>query len=165
LSSESPALEKLNLQHVREVVLARHFSGPLPPPEVLERYEQTLPNAAERIFRLWEEEVGHRRKLEQDQAEDRRRLQDARVQNRLRTQTYALVLALSVLLATVFFISKGHDAAGTTVLLVEVVALAALFLGGQISKGHRRKTDHEPDGQPQSPADEPPSGTDTESAE
>ena len=144
--SQGPELEKLNLQQVREVVLTRHFSGPLPPPEALERYEQVLPNAAERIFRLWEDEVEHRRNLEQTQAEDRRRLQEAQVRNRLRTQTYALILALSVLLATVFFISEGHDAAGTTVLLVEVVALAALFIGGRTGKLRNRKVDREPNG-------------------
>ncbi len=157
-SSEGPDLETLNLQQVREVVLTRHFSGPLPSPEALERYEQVLPNAAERIFRLWEDEVAHRRDLEQAQAQDWRRHQDAQVRNRLRTQTYALILALSVLLATVYFISAGHDAAGTTVLLVEVVALAALFIGGRTSKF--RKVDREPNGQAQTPAEQIQSGGD-----
>lgn len=40
------------------------YSGPLPVPEHLARYEQILPGAAERIFKMAEEQSVHRRALE-----------------------------------------------------------------------------------------------------
>jgi uncharacterized membrane protein len=39
-------------------------SGPLPHPEILCRYEETLPGSAERVFRQFEIEAEHRRSLE-----------------------------------------------------------------------------------------------------
>src|SRR5213592_1328991 len=40
------------------------FSGPLPPPEVLTKYNEAVPNAAERILVLAERQAEHRQKLE-----------------------------------------------------------------------------------------------------
>ena len=40
------------------------FSGPVPPPEVIEKYERILPGAAERIFTNWEKQTEHRHNLE-----------------------------------------------------------------------------------------------------
>ncbi len=41
------------------------FEGPLPPPDLLKQYEQTLPGIAERIVRMAEEEQAHRHTLAQ----------------------------------------------------------------------------------------------------
>ena len=43
-----------------------HFSGPLPPPEMLARYEETVPGAAERIIVITEEQHRHRMSVEID---------------------------------------------------------------------------------------------------
>ena len=40
------------------------FSGPLPPPGVLEGYERVLPGSAERIFTMAEKQLEHRLHLE-----------------------------------------------------------------------------------------------------
>ena len=40
------------------------FSGPLPPPGVLESYEKVLPGSAERIFTMAEKQIEHRMYLE-----------------------------------------------------------------------------------------------------
>lgn len=40
------------------------FQGPLPPPEILARFDQIVPGAAERIIRLAETEVAHRQEQE-----------------------------------------------------------------------------------------------------
>lgn len=49
------------MQVVRQEV---QFSGPLPPPEILEKYDRVLPGAAERIFVMAEQQAQHRRQLE-----------------------------------------------------------------------------------------------------
>jgi uncharacterized membrane protein len=40
------------------------FIGPIPPPEVLAKYNEALPNAAERIMAMAESQLGHRQDLE-----------------------------------------------------------------------------------------------------
>src|SRR4051812_46608438 len=56
---------------------AQSFSGPLPPPELLARYESMCPGSGDRIIRLAECEAEHRRSIEQavvaSEVEQRRR--------------------------------------------------------------------------------------------
>lgn len=41
-----------------------HHRGPLPPPEMMNEYNQVIPDLSERIVRAWEEEAIHRRSCE-----------------------------------------------------------------------------------------------------
>ncbi|CAK8742109.1 hypothetical protein SODG_005429 [Sodalis praecaptivus] len=45
---------------IRSLVRTETFTGPFPPPDILEKYNQVLPGAAERIFSLTEREQQHR---------------------------------------------------------------------------------------------------------
>ncbi|PRD42089.1 hypothetical protein C5748_18210 [Phyllobacterium phragmitis] len=40
------------------------WSGPLPPPQILEEFNNVVPNGAERIMAAWERETDHRHKME-----------------------------------------------------------------------------------------------------
>lgn len=40
------------------------FSGPLPHPDILAKYEEVYPGAASKIFQMAEEQAEHRRKME-----------------------------------------------------------------------------------------------------
>ncbi len=51
-------------QQHSHIIISQQFSGPLPHPDILERYERILPNAAERILRKFEEQADHRTSLE-----------------------------------------------------------------------------------------------------
>jgi uncharacterized membrane protein len=44
--------------------MGTHFSGPLPPPEILAKYNDALPNGAERIVAMAEGQMKHRQALE-----------------------------------------------------------------------------------------------------
>lgn len=44
--------------------MAMFHSGPLPPPQQLAQYNETVPNGGERIFKVFEEQSAHRRYLE-----------------------------------------------------------------------------------------------------
>lgn len=50
---------QLKIQHQEQ-----RFEGPIPPPAVLQGYEQILPGAAERILRMAEQQAAHRHSLE-----------------------------------------------------------------------------------------------------
>lgn len=45
---------------VVEIIRSQSFKGPLPPPEMLAKYEDVLPGGAERIFKMAETEQNHR---------------------------------------------------------------------------------------------------------
>ncbi len=49
---------------IASVILARSFSGPIPPPHILKGYEDVLPGSADRILRMAEEQSKHRQSLE-----------------------------------------------------------------------------------------------------
>ena len=53
---------------------ATALSGPLPPPEMLDQYEQILPGAAERLFTMVERQEEHRQALEREESEADRAL-------------------------------------------------------------------------------------------
>lgn len=53
---------------VRSIIAARSesFSGPLPHPDLLMKYEEAFPGAAQRIFKIAEDEQAHRIKYDND---------------------------------------------------------------------------------------------------
>ncbi len=50
--------------HVVEYEKQEMFSGPVPHPEIIERYEKIYPGAAKQIFEEYDRQVLHRHKLE-----------------------------------------------------------------------------------------------------
>lgn len=56
--SEQDEDEEQRLTHVAE------WQGPLPPPSILNQFNQVVDNGAERIFSAWERETKHRHSLE-----------------------------------------------------------------------------------------------------
>ncbi len=57
-SSDQQLIEQ-RLTEIREV-----YTGPLPMPQVLRAYDEILPDAAERILKLTEQQIEHRCKVE-----------------------------------------------------------------------------------------------------
>lgn len=45
-------------------IIEQHYSGPLPPPQALERYNDIIPNGADRIMVMAEKQGAHRQELE-----------------------------------------------------------------------------------------------------
>jgi len=56
-SPENIAVGRLQVEHSQ-------FSGPIPPPEFLARYDAVLPGLADRIVRMAENQANHRHSLE-----------------------------------------------------------------------------------------------------
>jgi len=65
-TNESLVRKEGRQELAEEVVsfVAASFSGPLPPPETLEKYSRIIPNGEERIMVMAEEQSQHRRELE-----------------------------------------------------------------------------------------------------
>nr|DAR22085.1 MAG TPA: putative membrane protein [Caudoviricetes sp.] len=54
---------------VAEIMVQQHFSGPIPPPEILSGYEQIHPGFADRIISMAEKQSAHRQGLEKIRVE------------------------------------------------------------------------------------------------
>lgn len=64
-SSQQISKNTNHQEHLVKREVAMSFSGPLPPPEILQKYDEILPGAAERIIKMAEQQAEHRRSLEQ----------------------------------------------------------------------------------------------------
>ena len=59
-------LEKLSIKILEKlsVTVSERFTGPIPPPNIMEQYEKTLPGSADRIIKMAENQSEHRQSLE-----------------------------------------------------------------------------------------------------
>jgi len=51
---------------MRVTEVSQSFSGPLPPPEILRKFDEVVPGAAERIIKMAEDQSIHRKELEKN---------------------------------------------------------------------------------------------------
>lgn len=97
------------------------FAGPLPHPEILARYEEVLPGAADRIISMAEKQAAHRMHLEKIVVEgDSRRAWWG--------QWIGGILALVAIGGGICLILQGKSGWGFAVIVAEVASLAAAFI-------------------------------------
>jgi uncharacterized membrane protein len=119
----------------REVVaiVQQQFSGPLPPPEMLERYGEAVDGGAERIMVMAEQQSEHRRKLEA------RALQtDSR--NSLLGVICAFLLGLATVAMGGIVVLKGHSWPGTVIGSAGLVGLVSVFIYGTKERRKERES-------------------------
>jgi uncharacterized membrane protein len=102
----------------------KSHSGPLPDPETLNRYNEIIPNGADRIMIGFEKQLDHRIDIENHAIKGQVRQSD-------RGQLFAFIIAIAVLLASFWLINQGHDTAGTILGSVDLVALVTVFITGK----------------------------------
>lgn len=99
----------------------RSYSGPLPPPEVLERYNEILPGAAERIISLAESQHHHRQELEK-----------CVITSNVKAQKLGTVLgfivSMTVVIGGMFLIHEGKSTAGLATTLTALASLVGVFV-------------------------------------
>lgn len=88
----------------RNVQIQGFFSGPLPPPSVLEGYERALPGSAEKILEMAMKEQQHRHTLEHAEQQE----ESAHIQ---RGQRFGVTVALATLAAAVLIVIYGDSVA------------------------------------------------------
>jgi len=113
------------------------FKGPLPPPQVLDQYNQIVPGAAERIVRLFEIQVDHRQRLE-----------SSIISSDVRDSRLGLILGALVSIAAitggVFAIIYGHPTTGGIIAAIPVPTLAAVFVYGSRKRRLEREQRRNP---------------------
>lgn len=103
-----------------EQTVLRQFMGPLPPPEVLEDYNNALPDGAERIVMSFEKQGNHRRRTE------------------TRSQIFAFVIALAAIVGAVICALNDRPFVGATIVVAGMIGIG---LTGALKLFLRRRTD------------------------
>lgn len=106
------------------------FAGPLPPPNILQAYEQVEAGLADRIVAMAEDQGRHRRELEWKALEGNQAAQT-------RGQRSALILGLAGAALAGLLVWKDQFLWGVGLFAGELISLATVFLIG------RRKGDKE----------------------
>jgi len=87
-----------------------HFSGPLPPPEILAKYNDIIPNAADRLISMVEKQEIHRQSLEKT-------VIDSDVQQSKRGLWAGSVLSGLVIISGILLTALGHSLYGFAAML------------------------------------------------
>lgn len=98
------------------IAAAQQFSGPIPPPEVFQKYGDVIPDAPERILKVFEKDSQHTRDMQKAAL-------DAETKRDLRAQWMAFTIMLAAIGLTAFAVVYGNSAAGI------ITGLATMFLG------------------------------------
>lgn len=109
-------------------VYAESFQGPIPPPTILEHYDQIQPGFAERILVMAERQGAHRMQLENIALQ-------GQINRSNRGQVFGFILGLVGLVAGSFCVYSGHDAAGASLGGASLVSLVTVFVIGRSQQG------------------------------
>lgn len=128
------------------------WDAPLPPPELLQAYNETLPGAAERIMAMAEHQHNHRMRLENTQLEHERfTLETARTVANGESRRSSLGIAAGFILSLVgigggiYLVDGGHDWAGLTLAGLNLTSLAGVFVYGANSRRAARRRENSPE--------------------
>lgn len=119
-------------QQVIAVSHQEHFSGPLPPPFVLQKYNDVVPGAAERILMMAEQQSKHRMELE-------KKVIESDIQKSNLGQRFAFVIVVLGLLIAAYLGVNGHEVAAAAIGGGGLVSLAGIFISSRIEKKQERE--------------------------
>ncbi|MBW4039310.1 MAG: DUF2335 domain-containing protein [Acidobacteria bacterium] len=111
-------------QQRAEIRLERSFSGPLPPPETLSRYNDVLPGAAERILAMAESQHHHRLTLESD-------VVNSNVSDQRLGVILGFIIAMTAISGGIYLAATGKPASGLTSIIAAMGSLVGTFVYGK----------------------------------
>jgi uncharacterized membrane protein len=111
-------------------VLQQHittFKGPIPPPEILKKYEEVCPGSPERILKIAEKQIDHRIKIESTIV-NRRTLQN------LMGQFIGALLVLFLGWIAFRMAMQGYTTLAGVILSTTIISLSVIFVLGKEPK-------------------------------
>lgn len=120
--SKSSLREKQSRRKSRslDVSISEQFTGPLPHPVILERYEQTLSGAADRIMSMAENQAKHRRELED-------RVVKSNVRNEIMGILVTFIITMFCISGSIYLIAADKQVAGFLTMLSTLLTLVYNF--------------------------------------
>lgn len=100
------------------------FSGPLPPPEILAKYNEALPGLGERIISMAEQQAKHRQNIEKTVIDSNAFVQKV-------GPFLGFVVAMTAVVGGIILILKGKDGYGLAAIIAALASLAGVFIYGK----------------------------------
>ncbi len=123
-----------SISHERRLIAQQvsTFSGPIPPPSILQQYNQVIPGAAERILKMAEAQSEHRRRLEE-------RVIFSDVRNSKLGLVFGFIITITAIIVGAFLILKtNNQVAGGLLSVGSIATLAGVFVYGSRQRTHER---------------------------
>jgi uncharacterized membrane protein len=108
------------------------YTGPIPPPGMLVKYNEAFPGAAERIVAMAERQSAHRENMETT-------VVTAGARSQTRGSWFAFIIAMTAILGGVYLIKLGKSAEGLSAIVGSLAALTAVFVYGKNKQGKELK--------------------------
>lgn len=109
---------------------AEFFSGPIPPPDILAKYDDIIPNGAERILAMAEHQEIHRHEME-------KAIVMADIQQSRLGLVLGFVVVMTMGIGGMILIWHGNDINGLAIVLSALAGLMGSFLYSVKKKGQR----------------------------
>lgn len=113
-------------------VVAAEFSGPLPLPEHLARYDEILPGSAERMLKMAESQALHRQRIESA-------VIDSGAQNSRLGLVFAFIICMTCLAISAWGMYVGNGIAGAVVGALGLGSIVGAFIYGTNSNRKERE--------------------------
>ncbi len=118
---------------MRQLEVSQFHFGPLPPPEQLLKYNEAVPNGAERILAMAEKQALHRQSLEA-------KVIDGDIKRSYCGLAAGFVVTVSALSASTWLIYNGHDVAGASLFGASLVTIVIAFISGASLRKKERES-------------------------
>lgn len=119
--------EQLRLIKFSTTLSAKTFSGPIPPPDEMERFNEIIPNGADRIMVMAETQSTHRISIEDRVVRSQQRQSGI-------GQIFGFIIGLTGLGLAYLLISSGHDIAGATIGSTTLLGMVTVFVTGKAAQ-------------------------------
>ena len=137
---EMPRLSGTRISIEKEVF----YSGPLPHPDMLSKYEQCLPGSAGQILKMAQNQQNHRMDMEQKViTSDIRRSNLGLI--------FAFILSLVLIGGAIYLISQGFAGSGLTLVFITIASQVGSFIYADRKRTEERKTRMKEEGHPGKP--------------
>jgi uncharacterized membrane protein len=117
-NSLAPRKKKGN---VRKVTTTLKFSGPLPPPQVLIKYEEATHGAADRIIAMAEKQAQHRQAMEQ-------KVVHSNIHNERLGMYFAFILTVSIMALGTYLLMNDKQVEGFIALFAPALFQAGNYI-------------------------------------
>ncbi|HEY4524486.1 MAG TPA: DUF2335 domain-containing protein [Candidatus Paceibacterota bacterium] len=109
------------------------FSGPLPSPEVLQKFDEIIPGAAERIIKMAEEQSAHRKELE-------KKVIESDIARSKWGQILGFVIAILGLIVSAIVAIYSNAIAGGVIGIGTLASLVGVFMYGSKTRSQERES-------------------------
>jgi uncharacterized membrane protein len=118
---------------VVKVAQAESFSGPLPHPDILSRYDSVHPGAAKIILDAFQNQGQHRQQLESIVVRQGSR-------DSLLGLIFAFIIGMTVICGGIYCINNGHEISGAIVSGSGLTGLVGTFIYGSRERRQERES-------------------------